>query len=437
MHSRGVYAREINHLMLQDGYKVKIILKQRRYRCTNISCRHEENETFSFVEKYKRSSFMTPYLIVEAFKDIDITCAKIAKRFNVSDTYVHEIFLKYVDIQRMRMPRILSIDEVYLNIDNDHRYCVILMDFESGDIIDVLPNRYKETLIDYFKAIPKEEKDKVEYVISDMYDGYIKIAERFFKNSRSIIDSFHIISGLISKINLYINDVKKRYQKRDRERSKELDEIENKTTKNRKDSDEVYLLKHYRWVLLKNQDDISHYQYRRIRYFGAYISTHEIEKRFLALDDDFTIIRDLKERYIAFNKEYIEKSEDEIKSGLDELIDYYEKSGKVIFEDFAQMLKRYKEMIIASFYTLPKVNANGRKEALYRRLSNGPMEGFNRKPKDIKRQARGHSNFKFVRNRILFATRDHAPILAIPKSKEEIATHNGKKRGSYNKLKRR
>ena len=63
------------------------------------------------------------------------------------------------------------------------------------------------------------------------------------------------------------------------------------------------------------------------------------------------------------------------------------------------------------------------------------MEGFNRKPKDMKRQARGYHNFTFVRNRILFATRDKAPILAIPKSKEEVATHTGIKRGKYKKHK--
>ena len=41
IHSRGTYPRTINHAVLQDGYKVKIILKQRRYKCTDRDCRYE------------------------------------------------------------------------------------------------------------------------------------------------------------------------------------------------------------------------------------------------------------------------------------------------------------------------------------------------------------------------------------------------------------
>ncbi|WP_353885859.1 transposase [uncultured Holdemanella sp.] len=37
----------------------------------------------------------------------------------------------------------------------------------------------------------------------------------------------------------------------------------------------------------------------------------------------------------------------------------------------------------------------------YARLSNGPMESFNRKPKDLKRDFRGFSGFNYTRNRIL------------------------------------
>ncbi|WP_295754409.1 transposase [uncultured Holdemanella sp.] len=38
----------------------------------------------------------------------------------------------------------------------------------------------------------------------------------------------------------------------------------------------------------------------------------------------------------------------------------------------------------------------------YARLSNGPMESFNRKPKDLKRDSRGFSDFNYTRNRILW-----------------------------------
>ncbi len=38
MHSRGVKRQTINHPILQDNYSLIIILKQRRWRCTNPQC---------------------------------------------------------------------------------------------------------------------------------------------------------------------------------------------------------------------------------------------------------------------------------------------------------------------------------------------------------------------------------------------------------------
>ena len=55
-----------------------------------------------------------------------------------------------------------------------------------------------------------------------------------------------------------------------------------------------------------------------------------------------------------------------------------------------------------------------------RRLSNGPMEGYNRTPKDFKRNSRGLSNFEYVRSRLIWANRKNESILAIPKSKKEV-----------------
>lgn len=38
MHSRGTKKRTINHPILQDNYSLVLILKQRRWRCTNPEC---------------------------------------------------------------------------------------------------------------------------------------------------------------------------------------------------------------------------------------------------------------------------------------------------------------------------------------------------------------------------------------------------------------
>ena len=61
------------------------------------------------------------------------------------------------------------------------------------------------------------------------------------------------------------------------------------------------------------------------------------------------------------------------------------------------------------------------------------MEGFNNIPKDMKRNAGGVSNFDFVRNRILWATRKDPHMLGNPRTEEEIHTYTNEKRGPYKK----
>lgn len=49
-------------------------------------------------------------------RDLNASTAAIAKRFNLSDTQVHNIFSVYVDLKRLLLPEILYVDVVYINI---------------------------------------------------------------------------------------------------------------------------------------------------------------------------------------------------------------------------------------------------------------------------------------------------------------------------------
>ena len=79
MHSRGTRQRTVNHPMLQDGYELIILLKQRRWRCTNPACGLEMNEGFNFVNPRRRFSNASDFLILEAFKDLSKSARAIAK----------------------------------------------------------------------------------------------------------------------------------------------------------------------------------------------------------------------------------------------------------------------------------------------------------------------------------------------------------------------
>ena len=67
MYSRGIKKRTINHPILQDNYSLVLILKQRRWRCTNPECLYDTSESFKFVNRQRRTTNATDMLIVDAY----------------------------------------------------------------------------------------------------------------------------------------------------------------------------------------------------------------------------------------------------------------------------------------------------------------------------------------------------------------------------------
>lgn len=428
MHSKGIYTRKVNHPILQDGSKFMLIVHQRKWHCKD--CGLYLNDSFPFLQRYSHSSNMTPIMVINAMKDIHRSAAQVARDFHMSDTQVHDIFNAYVDLPRLPLPEYISIDEVFLNISDKDKYAFVILDFVTGEIVDIIHNRWMSTLEDYFLSIPLEERRKVKGVISDAYKQYITLIDAFFPNARGVLDSFHVVKIITQQLNSYIYKVLKRYQKIDKKRLEEKNHDTNQDHMTIQESKEVTLLKKYRWVLLKNKDDIHYstrtYYHRRLQ---MNVDTFTIEKMFLDLDPNFRELRNLKEEYIHFN-ERDHKNEDEIREGLEALIKRYEKCDQSIFNHFSYFLKKNSELIINSFTKVKVHRKSKQEEEFYSRLSNGPMESFNRKPKDYKRNSRGASDFHYTRNRLLWSSRKDAPIKGAPRLRSEFKK-SGKKRGPY------
>ena len=217
MHSRGVKKRTINHPILQDGYSLILLLKQRRWRCSNPDCLYEVNEAFRFVNKGRRTTNATDMLIVEAYRNLLETSASIAKRFHMSDSYVHEVFDRYVKLDRLSLTDAISIDEVHLDMNDDCKYALVIQDFHTGDPIDLLRSRRTSVTEPYFVSIPATERNQVKYLISDMYNPYIAYVEKYFPNAVPVVDSFHVIQWITRSIDNYIRQLLKKYRQRDRE----------------------------------------------------------------------------------------------------------------------------------------------------------------------------------------------------------------------------
>ena len=59
MHSKGMYARTVNHPVLQDSFKLVLVVHRRKWKCT--SCTTYLNESLPFLQPYRQSTTLTLY----------------------------------------------------------------------------------------------------------------------------------------------------------------------------------------------------------------------------------------------------------------------------------------------------------------------------------------------------------------------------------------
>ena len=406
MHSRGIKTRTISHPILQDGYELVLLLKQRRWRCTNPDCSYETNESFRFVNPNRRTTNATDMLIVLAFRDLNESASSIARKFKTSDTHVLDIFDRYVKMERLALTDIISVDEVYTDMDSDGKYALVIQDFHTGDPIDLLRNRRSKITEPYFVSIPMEERSQVKYLLSDMYNPYISFVDKYFPNAVPVVDPFHVIQWIVHAIDMYIRQLERGFRKRDREREERLSAEQGRPV-SLPVSDELYLLKKYRWLILSNRDNVTYHTDARMDpHFRRLMNTYDYEDALFRIDPRLKTIRDLKEMYVSYNARNAGKPMRAAEE-IEDLIDHYYHCGDSLFVDFAQLLSKYKEPILNSFVMVEKNGPGGLYDS---RLSNGPIESLNRKIKDLKRLGRGFRNFEHLRNRFLYATRNN-PIL--------------------------
>lgn len=293
----------------------------------------------------------------------------------------------------------------------------------------MIANRRQEITEPYFTNLPTVEKNRVRYLITDMYRPYIAYVDKYFPNAVSVVDSFHVIKHINNYLRRYLSKLARNLKIRDEERHKEKEIYFHREIKF-VPSKEYYLVKHFQWVILSNQDNLRYADPPRYNFkMGYYLDIPEIEHLLFQIDPNLKELRRLKEKYIRFNNAYGNNPK-KARPALHQLIQEYRNSGYAMFKDIADTLDGHFESIINSFIVMERLCADGTHIS---RLSNGPIESLNRIAKDLKRNGRGFRNFEHLRNRFLFAERKNAQMLSVPLSKEKYTVNTGIKRGPYKK----
>lgn len=106
----------------------------------------------------------------------------------------------------INLPRVISFDEFKADT-KEGKYAFVLNDPIHKETLDVLSNRKKEYLIQYFTYC--ENRHSVEYVISDMYEPYRIVTTIMFPKAKYVVDPFHCIRYImdaLDKVRIRLQD---------------------------------------------------------------------------------------------------------------------------------------------------------------------------------------------------------------------------------------
>lgn len=172
------------------GRNTYIYLRKRRYVCPHCKKRFYENTPF--LARYHRTTTRLTAAVINAFRNVQSAKA-IAARYNLSITTV----LRYFDLVEYRcskLPKVLSIDEFKGNAGGEKYQC-ILTDAAERKVIDILPNRFENSLIQYFHHF--SDRSNVEYFVTDMNPHFRAVARTCFPNATIIADRYHVTRQVI------------------------------------------------------------------------------------------------------------------------------------------------------------------------------------------------------------------------------------------------
>lgn len=396
----SIVSSRINKTKHSSASENKVILNihRRIYKCHN--CEYVYQQTSPTIEENKRISIEKDVLILNDLRDSTNTFKKLAVKYDVSPTYISNLFDRKVDIKRGVLPEVLCIDEIYSRKLSKYHYLCVLYSPQRKAIIEILESRRKGFLIDFFAHITQKEKQNVKYVSIDMWDNYRQIVKLCLPSAYISVDSFHVIKQL----NFWFNKVRVRIMKR-------YDEL-------KKEGHEYYwLLKKFWKFLLMDLDNLPQ-NYRYTTRTGMELSKYQIIDYMLDLDETLKKAYYLKEEYREFNIT-TENPEDAYEK-LEDLILKFKKSGIPEYTSFWKLLQNWKHEIITSFTRI-----NGR------RISNGPIEKANAEIRKLIKVSYGCSNFTRFKNRVKFVINSDEPILGT--KKKHTNKRDFKPRGKYKK----
>lgn len=231
----------------------------------------------------------------------------------------------------------------------DRQLHFICLDGNSHQVIQILRTRYKKTLLKYFGRFSPQARANVKTVTMDLNFYYQDIVRACFPNAKIVIDRFYMIQMLTRSFNSLRVQTMKKFDKRSRE----------------------YQLLKSPWKLyLKKFDELEKVHPRYNWHYKDCLTQEQVVIEGLSSSPILENSYNLMQSFIKA----VETSNTKL---LEELISTKEPIGQLMHKTLLTFKHNLKAMLNGAALT----------------YSNGCLEGFNRKLKQIERTAFGYSSF--------------------------------------------
>ncbi len=178
---------------------VFVELKPKRYQCPDCKGNPTTTQRLSWHEL--RSPNTKPYEKWLLSFLVNSTVVDVANKLSITQETVTGVLNRWlttkVNWDRFQRIEILGIDEISLK--RGHRDYVVLVTTPLSDrgveVLAVLNDRKKETVVNFFASIPIRLQKTIERVCTDMYLGFVNAAKEQLPRAHIIIARFHVARG--------------------------------------------------------------------------------------------------------------------------------------------------------------------------------------------------------------------------------------------------
>ena len=210
----GHLITNIRYLTANASHPVIIRLAKQRVKCRD--CGRWSMAQSELVSKYCSISNASKLKVLSALTE-DRSMTSIARENNVSVNTVQRVlsscshrFLDSYDY----LPAHLAFDE-FKGVDRQLHF--ICLDGDNHQVVQILRTRYKKTLLKYFGRFSPQARANVRTVTMDLNFYYQDIVRACFPNAQIVIDRFHMIQMLTRSFNSLRVKVMKTFDKRSRQ----------------------------------------------------------------------------------------------------------------------------------------------------------------------------------------------------------------------------